>query len=108
MNKFRLRLSVVALEELEESWRLKTDRAQKRYQVATERYKKLLKESQGLLLTADNRLALARQAQSAALDEYRRLLKLFSELTINSRVPEGLGNSKRGCDSERDASDFGG
>jgi hypothetical protein len=105
MNKFRLRLSVVPLEELEESWRLKTDRAQKRYQAATERYKKLLKESQEGRSTADNRLALVRHAQSAALDEYRRVLKIFGELTLNGSP--NISQVKMECDSERDTSDFG-
>jgi hypothetical protein len=99
MNRFRLRLSAVARGELEETWRLKADRAQKRYMAATELYKKLLAESQGRVPTADNRLERARQTQSAALEEYRRVLKIFAEFTLNGQSPS-ISPVKTECDSE--------
>ena len=88
MNTPSLSSSIVAREELEEAWRQKTLEAQERYHVATEHYNRLLEESQGLMPAADSRLMLARDAQSAALDEYTHVLRIFTEFTINDRVPE--------------------
>jgi hypothetical protein len=88
MNRLDLPSSMVAREELEEAWRQKTQEAQERYRVATERYHRLLKESQGRIPTADSPLVVARHEQSAALDEYKRVLGIFTEFTVHGQTPE--------------------
>jgi hypothetical protein len=88
MNRLDLPSSIVAREELEEVWRQKTQEAQERYRVATERYHRLLEESRGRIPTADSPLLVARHAQSAALDEYKRVLRIFTEFTVHGQIPE--------------------
>ena len=79
-----------ARQTLEDSWRLRLEETQARYQKATEDYRRLLQEQpDGALHDPKGALALARQAESEALGEYSRILRAFTELTVNGKVPEG-------------------
>jgi hypothetical protein len=74
---------------LQESWRLRLEETQDRYHKATERYRRLLQEQpDGMSHDPKGAVALARQAESEALAEYFRILRAFTELTLNGKVPE--------------------
>ncbi len=76
-------------QQLEDLWRSKLEQAQLRYKAATEKYRKLLGEAPRDVPPApDSPLALARHAESEALAEYTRALRVFTELTIHGRRPE--------------------
>ena len=78
----------LARELLEEAWRLRCDQALHRYKRASAQYRNLLKEEPlNQALAAEHPLFLARAAESEALAEYSRILKLFTELTIHGRIP---------------------
>ena len=83
---------------LEDSWRSRVEEAQARYHKATERYRRLLQEQPGRM-SHDRKaaLALARQAESEALAEYCRVLRAFTELIVNGKVPDE--QSTAGSDS---------
>ena len=81
--------SCVAREELENSWRSRLEEAHEVYQMTTQRYKKLLAGSNGLPTAPDSPLAFARHEQSEALHEYKRVLKIFTEITIHGLIPDG-------------------
>ena len=87
-NRLLLPPSIVDRVKLEESWRQRTEEAHKRYLVATERYNGLLKESHGVAPTAGSPLVEARDAQSAALEEYKEVLRIFTEFTVNGQIPK--------------------
>jgi CheY-like chemotaxis protein len=75
--------------ELENLWRAKVEEAQRRYSAATEEYRKLLDGTpEGLPPNPDSPMARARQAQSEALAEYSRVLRVFTGLTVHGIWPE--------------------
>ena len=78
-------------EELKESWRLKLQDAKSQYEAATAHYRAMLQQRpDGVPVTPDSALALARRAESEALAEYTRVLRVFIELTTG-KAPEGAG-----------------
>jgi CheY-like chemotaxis protein len=80
---------VAARQELEDLWRTKVEDARGRYAAATEEYRKLLDGTpEGVPPNPDSPVARARQAQSEALAEYSRVLRVFTELTVHGRRPE--------------------
>ena len=85
--------------DLKDTWRVRAEMARERYEMASRRYRKLLEEKpEGLIPRQDGPLALARQAESEALAEYTRILKLFTELTSHGQIPEeplGAGHGSR-------------
>ena len=89
--------SSAARQQLEELWLKKTLEAHERYQIATHQYVALLKESHGLMPLPETPLASAHKAQTLALAEFRRILKILTELTVNGRIPdqESAGNGVR-------------
>lgn len=79
----------VARRDIEDTWRLRSETARKRYETARERYRKLLDaKPEGLIPQQNDPLALARHAESEALEEYRRILEIFRELTVYRRIPK--------------------
>ena len=79
----------VARQTLEDFWRTRVEEAQARYHKATEGYRRLLQEQpDGMSHDPKGTLAIARQAESEALAEYSRILRAFTELTVNGKVPE--------------------
>src|SRR5579864_6085788 len=75
--------------QLEDLWRSKLDQIQLRYKAATEEYRRLLGETPaGMPPASDGPLFRARQAESEALAEYARVLRVFTELTMNGTRPE--------------------
>jgi hypothetical protein len=74
---------------LPDSWRLRLEETQACYHKATERYRRLLQEQpDGMSHDPKGALALARQAETEALAEYRRVLRAFTELTLHRKVPD--------------------
>jgi hypothetical protein len=74
---------------LEDSWRLRLDEAHVHYRKATDQYRKSLQDQPDVRLHNPNgALAVARQAESEALAEYARVLQVFTELTMNGKIPD--------------------
>ena len=92
------RSPVLACQDLQEAWRLRSERARERYARASARYRELLKESpEGLIPGQNDPLALARQAESKALAEYTRIVKIYTELIVHGQIPkEQLGAMANG------------
>lgn len=83
---------------LEDSWRLRLEETQARYQKATEDYRRLLQQQpEGAPRDPNGSLMLARQVESEALAEYTSVLRVFTELTVNGKIPEA--RSAAGSDS---------
>jgi hypothetical protein len=84
-----------ARRDLEDAWRVRSEKARERYEGARARYRKLLEERpDGLIARHNAPLALARHEESEALLEYARILKVFTELTLHGRVPEEQSDAK--------------
>jgi len=78
-------------EQLDESWRLKVEEASGRYRDASAQYRKMLEQQTDAATRgpdASGALMRARQAQSQALAEYSRLLRIFTDLTVHGKAPE--------------------
>jgi CheY-like chemotaxis protein len=74
---------------MEDAWRLKLEEAKRRYNAATSEYRKLLGEMpEGSHTTPDDAVWRAREAESEALAEYSRILRVFTRLTVEGRLPE--------------------
>jgi hypothetical protein len=74
---------------IEDSWRVRLEETQARYQKAAEQYRRLLQERpRGSSNDLDGALALARQQESEALAEYTHVLRLFTDLTVKGKMPE--------------------
>jgi hypothetical protein len=81
--------SVIARRELEESWRQKVEEAHSRYHAAAAWHKELLQDQpDGESHCQDGPLGVAQRAESEALAEYTRLLKVFTELTVHDHLPQ--------------------
>ena len=74
---------------LEDSWRLRLEETHVHYRKATDQYRKLLQDQpDGRPHDPNGALALARQAESKALSEYTRVLRIFTDLTVKGKMPE--------------------
>jgi len=78
-------------QELEESWCLRLQEAQERYQAAAGQYRKLQEQPESLMPRPEGPLTQARQAKSRALAEYTRVLRIFTDLTVHGKAPIGFG-----------------
>ena len=79
----------VARQRLEDSWRLKLEEARAQYQRTAILYRRMLEqkdESTGVVAADD--LRRARQEESEALAEYRRVLQAFTDLVVHGKQPE--------------------
>ena len=75
-------------QELEDTWRLKLEDASTRYKLAHECYQKELEEQgRGLSGSEAGALSGARQEESQSLAEYSRVLKIFTDLTVDGKKP---------------------
>ena len=75
-------------QDVEEYWRRRLEESQVRYRKATEHYRKLLQEQpKGAPYNPNGALALARQAESQALADHTRLLRIFTQLTVYGQIP---------------------
>ena len=75
--------------DLEDAWRVRSEMARERYKMASIRYRNLLDEKpEGVTPRQDDPVALARQAESEALAEYKRVLKMYTELMEHGRTLE--------------------
>ena len=81
--------SMAERQELEDTWRQRLEQLREKYRAASDIYRALLrKEPEGETPSPDSPLARARQAESEALLEYSRVLRLFSDLTLYGKLPE--------------------
>ena len=91
MNPKR-QLQAQSRDELEDTWRARLENALALHQAASESFRKALeKQGQDLtLLTPDGSQAvrLARQSESDTRKEYKRVLRLFSDLVMRGKIPE--------------------
>lgn len=77
-------------EEMEDFWRRGLTETEFRYRETTAQYRKLLQEQpDGKPHDPNGALALARIAQSEALADYARVLRIFTDLTVHGKIPEG-------------------
>jgi len=89
MESQRFTAQMLARHELEEAWRRRLEQTLHQYRGATTEYRKLLQEEpDGRPPSPDSALARARQAESEALMEYSRVLRIFTDLTIHGKSPE--------------------
>jgi hypothetical protein len=80
-----------------EAWRLRLEKTQAHYHEAQKRYILLLKEQlEGTPHDPNGGLAVARQAESDALAEYTRVLRAFTDLTVNGKIPEDRSEAGSG------------
>ena len=90
MNTPDVSSSTTARQDLEDSWRLRLEDAREQYERASVRYRRLLEgRPEGVIPPQDGPLMLARHAESEALMEYTRILKIFTELTVHGQIPQG-------------------
>jgi hypothetical protein len=83
---------------LEDSWRQRLQEARARYSEATGRYRKLLRQQpDGVPPELDANIAAARQAESKALAEYARVLRIFTELTVSGNIPKNESAGESDC-----------
>ena len=79
---------MIARHELEELWNQRLAQALDRYHTATKEYRDLLRqEPDGRAPSRDSPLARAREAESHALMEYSRILRIFTDLTLRGQLP---------------------
>ncbi len=79
-------------EELEESWRSRLQAASIRYQAAAEHYRRTLEEHSeeaALMPESTDAVVRALQEESEARVEYGRILRMFTELSMYDKLPEG-------------------
>jgi CheY-like chemotaxis protein len=75
--------------KLEDLWRSKLEEAKLRYNAATEEYRKLLKETpEGVAPLPDSPVAYARQRETETLAEYKRVLRVFTDLSVHGKQRE--------------------
>jgi len=77
--------------ELDEFWRVQLHQAQERYKATSVFYKQVLQEHPETSETGRVLLTMARNAQIRALADFRRLLVLFTNLTMQDRIPREPG-----------------
>ena len=75
-------------QEVEDYWRLRLEETQVRYGEAKEQYRKFLQAQPDGRPQSPSALELARQAESQARVEFTRVLRIFTDLTVNGRMPE--------------------
>ncbi|SRR5579871_3817927 len=77
---------------LEDSWLRRLEETQARYHEAQDRYRKLLQEQpNGTQHDPNGAVALVLHAETEALAEYTRVLRAFTDLTINGKIPKDNG-----------------
>ena len=83
-------------QESEETWRQKLDEAYRRYQLSTARSRALLEKAvEGQRHGPDDPLVLARDLESEALAEYSQLLKIVTDLMVDSGKREMKSAGRR-------------
>jgi hypothetical protein len=83
-------VSSITRQEVNDSWR-RLEEIQIRYREATEQYRKLLQEHDERPCYASAAFARARRAESQALVEYTRRLRIFTQLTMRGKMPDKRG-----------------
>lgn len=96
---------MIARNELEELWNQRLAQALDRYHAATKEYRELLRqETDGRPPSPDSPLARAREAESQALMDYSRVLRIFTDLTLHGKLPDETLNENAGVPSTTVAS----
>ena len=74
---------------LEAQWRLRLEQTLRNYRAATKEYRRLLRQQfDGRPPDPASDLAIARRAESDALMEYSRGLRIFTDLTVHGKLPD--------------------
>lgn len=75
--------------DLEDIWRERVKEAQLRYEQSSVQFRRVWSEYFDVRLNADGAHAIskAREAESRALADYARVLKIFSELVAAGKLP---------------------
>jgi len=83
-------MSQFSRHELDERWRQKLCTARQRYEEASDAFRIACEEHLGTLPTSDSTFAIAhaRKVESAAMAEYMRILKIFTDLLLYGKAPE--------------------
>jgi hypothetical protein len=76
--------------ELEDIWRERVREARLKYEDASDAFRATWSEHFESRLTADSTLARqqARDVETAALCEYVRVLRIYTDLTVHGKLPE--------------------
>ena len=77
---------------MEEDWRHRVKVARTKYDLAVAECRKVLAEQKKWPLPAPDGSGSVRNAhvqESVARDEYMRVLRVFTDLTIHGKIPEG-------------------
>jgi CheY-like chemotaxis protein len=92
----------IARQEMEDAWRLKLEQALERYRAATREYRTVLRQEPDRSIP-DLAKAIdgARTAESEALREYSRVLRIFTDLAIHGKLPEEGSDAKPEIVGER-------
>jgi predicted nucleic acid-binding Zn ribbon protein len=74
-----------------ECWRKRVEAARRQYDLTVTQFRKVLAEQKNWPLPAPDGSTAVRKARlqrSAALNEYMRTLRIFTDLTVYGKVPE--------------------
>src|SRR5215467_2406905 len=77
--------SILLRRELEGTWRQRLENAFERYCAAAEEYVKLLRNG---AQCPRNELQRIMRAEADALEEHSRILRIFTDLVMNGKLPE--------------------
>lgn len=78
---------------LEAQWRLRLEVTLRNYRAATKEYRRLLRQQfDGRPPDPTSDLAIARRAESDALMEYSRVLRIFTDLTVHGKLPDQVSH----------------
>ena len=92
MDPWELSAPDRALLELQEKWRTRLKGARERYDQCSQRLREVVVEvNSGLLPAPDGASALqiARVQENIAVEEYMQVLRIFNDLVVHGKMPEG-------------------
>ena len=95
MDTPRFSTPVAERQRLEESWRSRLEQTRRRYDAARHVHRRILaKSAKANSLGLEGALARATQEEADALDQYARVLQIFTDLTVHDKRPnEGAASA---------------
>lgn len=88
MDTPRFSTPLAERQRLEESWRSRLEQTRRRYDAARHVHRRLLaKAAKGTGLNLEGALERAAQEELEALDQYARVLQIFTDLTVHDKRP---------------------
>ncbi len=89
--------------ELEEHWRRWLEESQNKYVAATQEYRRLLQqELDRETSNPDSLLTQAGQAKANALTEYSHVLRIFTDLTVENKIPQDINADLKSASADRE------